>query len=58
MTYQVIFGAIFGLLDILLSIDAFANWFFEKVKLLKKKKNSTLLNLQYEISVGLTFENC
>jgi len=37
MTHQVIFGAIFGLLDILLSIDAFANWFFEKVKLLKKK---------------------
>lgn len=29
---KVIFGAIFGLLDILLSIDVFANWFFGKIK--------------------------
>ena len=29
---KIIFGGIFGLLDILLSIDAFANWFFAKVK--------------------------
>ena len=29
---KLVFGAIFGLLDILLSIDVFANFFFDKVK--------------------------
>ena len=29
---KVIFGAIFGLLDLLLSIDSFALWFFSKIK--------------------------
>ena len=29
---QVLFAGIFGLLDILLSIEVFAQWFFSKVK--------------------------
>jgi len=36
---KLIFGAIFGLLDILLSIDAFANWFFAKIKSVETVSN-------------------